>query len=499
MPTMTWLSNATGNKAGHSTRKLFCHGNKSPNSLPLGILSFETAKTMSHLIGLYRSLSDDEFFNLRKGAMKSKGVVFLNSKDENFLLGLACAEKLEDLDRAAATVSRLVNKCTDSAPKRFDQIFSEMTLGIMDLGKLEYASKNYEKLVEKMDKYVKATSNLHAAMASLAEMEISERKLKKWKQNLGPKQPNTDYFNEKITYQRKQVKHYKDTSLWNQTFDRSVTLMSRIVSVIYARICVLFGPFVSDLPRPTKNVKPFLHQKITRMRVHPESNFSLLPDKNKKRTISDPILKTRRKISAIRIVKSGPLPKFEEKIDIDIDNNNSPPFKIGKNKKVTHLASESTVGGAGLALRYANIIIVAESYLYSPTNVSDEARGYFYELLPENLKTAVRAKLWGGWCTRTEETNECQQVVAEPWREALEELMAWMGPVAHDTLKWQQERYLEKQRFDAKPTVMLLQTLYFSDLEKTEAAIVELLVGLSYVYRYENRRLGGRPGRGGCR
>lgn len=494
MPTMAWLSNASFCKAGHSPCKLFRHGNKSSDSLTLEILSFETARTMSRLVVLYRSLSDDEFCNLRKSAMRSKGVVLLNSPDEDFLLGLACAEKLEDLNRAAATVSRLVNKCTDSASKRFDQIFSEMALGIMDLGKLEYASKNCRKLVKKMDKFVKATANLHTALGSLAEMELSERKIEKWRR-LGQEQPNTDYFNKKITYTRKQVKHYKETSLWSQTFDQCVTLMAGIVSVIYARICVLFGPFVADLPRPRKNVKPFLHQKITIMRVHPETNFSLLPDKDKKHIVSSPIAKTTTKVSAIRIVKSCPLPKSEDKTDIV--NNSSHPFKIGKNKKVAHLASQSTVGGAGLALRYANIIIVAESCLYAATNVSDAARGHLYELLPVNLKARVRAQLWGGGGCK--ETNECQRVVSERWREALEELMAWLGPVAHDTLKWQQERYLEKQIFDAKPTVMLLQTLYFSDLQKTEAAIVNMLVGLSWLYRYENRRLGGRLAGDRCR
>lgn len=424
---------------------------------------------------------------LWEGAMKSQGVAFLNSSDERFLLSLACAEKLEELNRAVNAVTRLARKCTDASLNRFDQTYAEMCLGVRDFGKLEYASKSVEKLVEKMDKYVKATSNLHAALESLSELEISEGKIKKWKQNLGPKQANkanTDYFDEKIAYQRKQVKHYRDVSLWNQTFDQSVGLMTRVITIIYARICLLFGPYVSDLPRPSKITKP----TSQRMRVHPDTNFMHFTSK------SGPIAKSSQKFGTIRIAKSGPLPKSEDKVI-----GTRIPLDIVKNKKVMQLATESTVGGAGLAIRYANIIIYAERYLYAPTCINDEARGYLYELLPENLKTTVRGKLWGHWCTRAHEGSGGSHSLAEGWREALEEMMSWLAPVAHDTVKWQQERYLEKQRFDAKPTVMLFQTLHFADLEKTEVAIVEVLVGLSCIYRYENKRLGGRPSGVGCR
>ncbi|KAH0720859.1 hypothetical protein KY290_005877 [Solanum tuberosum] len=70
----------------------------------MGILSFETAKIMSRLLCLYKSLSESEISNL-KTEMKSGGVSYLNSKDEGFLLSLACAERLEDLDKAAAAVA----------------------------------------------------------------------------------------------------------------------------------------------------------------------------------------------------------------------------------------------------------------------------------------------------------------------------------------------------------------------------------------------------------
>ncbi|KAE8716437.1 hypothetical protein F3Y22_tig00110118pilonHSYRG00111 [Hibiscus syriacus] len=47
-----------------------------------------------------------------------------------------------------------------------------------------------------------------------------------------------------------------------------------------------------------------------------------------------------------------------------------------------HSAPESTVGAAGLALRYANVIIMAETYFYSTTttSMSKGAREYMFEM-----------------------------------------------------------------------------------------------------------------------
>ena len=70
----------------------------------------------------------------------------------------------------------------------------------------------------------------------------------------------------------------------------------------------------------------------------------------------------------------------------------------------------------------------------------------------------------------------------------MEELLEWLSPVAHDTVRWQEERSMETARFEARTTALLLQTLHYSDLEKAEAAIVEVLVGLSCIYWCERTR-----------
>ncbi|XVF55221.1 hypothetical protein PTKIN_Ptkin06aG0019400 [Pterospermum kingtungense] len=493
----------SGSGSGARAKKftIFRH-ERSASSPTLGILAFETAKTMSRLVALYKSLSDDEFHKLREGPIKSPGVAFLNSTDETYLLGLACKEKLEDLNQAATTVLRLGEKCSDEELKRFEFVYDNIMQGISVFNTLDFNSRNVGKIIEKMEKYANTTSLLYSSLVALDELEISEKKLQEWKRNGLPKIPsekaNIDYFNEKISLQRKQVRHYRQISLWSQTFDKSVELMARIVCVVYARICAIFGPFVPGLPRNTKNrnhhTRPYMSKpKTLHMKVYPEINHSLVVNNEKckkQASKSGPIMKTSKIKPVSTRFHSSELSPKDKGLGLRVSaatKTSNVERNSERNKSLLQSAPENTVGSAGLAVRYANVIIMAESYFYSTTTITDEAREYMFEILPMSLKQTLRGKLKSHWCKDAEE-REGQQGLAEGWKDALEEIIGWLAPVAHDTLKWQQERNLEQQTLDAKPTVLLLQTLHFSDLEITEAAIVDVLVGLSCIYRYENRR-----------
>uniref|UniRef100_A0A803QFR6 Avr9/Cf-9 rapidly elicited protein 137 n=1 Tax=Cannabis sativa TaxID=3483 RepID=A0A803QFR6_CANSA len=388
---MTWLS-GTGNSICH----LFSHDKRYTSSTilappsNLGILSFETARIISRLVSLYRSLSEDELRRLRMEIMMSKGVCYLNSRDERYLLSLAGAERLEELDTAAEAVSRLGRKCTDLELVRFDFLYADLRLGDIDMKKLDFCSKTVHKMVEKLEKLVGFTANLYAAMESLTELENSERKMNRWKKNHN----NTDH---------RSHGHIK------QTF-------------------------------------------------HP----------------------------------SGVLVPIELEDDHKKHDHHGNHLDIAHNR-VSGLAQPSTVGASALAVRYANVIITAERCLHAPDTVNTDTREGLYEMLPVRLRTTVRSKLRSHWMKKKEEEvgEGCDgHALAMGWKEAVEEIMSWLAPMAHDTMKWQTERNYERQKYleGTKPTVLLLQTLHFSDLEKTEAAIVEVLVGLSFVQRFENNR-----------
>lgn len=433
-----------------------------PNTL--GILAFETAKTMSRLLSLYRSLSDDEVDKLQKEVMKSPGVSYLNSEDEDFLLHLAYAERIEELDGIASAVSRLGRKCVDFGFTRFDLVYNDMKDGMVDLWKIQYKSKNIDKALNKMKKLISTTASLHLALQCLSEMEVSERRLQTWNQFVCQQTANLDYFNEKIAWQRKEVRILKEESLWSQTFDQSVALMARIVCIVYARICDIFRSCVDALPHQSSEQKirfRLLHEHPLKARlgsIQKGIHWGVVHFHN-------------REYSKLY---------FAEQIGLGIGTHQHRYLDYKEMDRKTSVSPgppTSTLGGSGLALLYAKIIILSQRY-FCTRNIPEGAREDLYHMLPESLKILVGAKLEkGGWL------GEEDELLVEGWRLAVMEILKWLAPMAYDTVLWQSGRSLEIQNFEARSSVLLLQTLYYSDREKAEAAIAEVLVGLSHMYQ----------------
>ncbi|TKY65989.1 phosphatidylinositol-3-phosphatase myotubularin-2 [Spatholobus suberectus] len=476
----------------------------------LGILAFDAAKTMCRLVSLYNSLSDPEIRRLRRHVIKSKSVSKLNSPDECFLLSLACAEHLEDLNLAAAAASRLARRCPGDNHPRFDA------------GKLEFGTRDAERNVETIEKLVCATRSLHRAMESLAEAEASERKMQRWRTSRAKNdlKVKVECFNDKIIFYRRQVHCFKQVSLWNQTFDKVVGLMGRIICIVYNRICSVFGSLVTGI-LPVRNHQKnnnnkndvvkgpnfencccrVEHRELYRMNLcllhqNKESlnnwKESFVTHSNRIRLEQNclfwKILVVCTKKNEESLKKRGRSLCYAKKgTETSVFRFQHPPpqdgDEVAQNNRVLRLAPATTVGGAGLSLRYANVIMLAERCMHAPdATIGDDARVALYEMLPGRLKAKLRGKLRREWVEWEKLKGEGHAAVVMRWRVEAEEVMEWLLPVAHDMVRWQAERNLEKQKFEMRPTVLLLQTLHYSNLEKVEEAIVEVLVGLSYMY-----------------
>lgn len=443
-----------------------------PEEKALGINAFDAGKTMCRLISLYHSLSDQEIAKLHHEVIKSKGVTYLNSHHECFLLNLAAAERLEELDTAADAVSRLGRKCSNSSLGHFDLVYADLKLGLIDLRKLGYGCRNSHKMISKMEKLVSSTGSLYSAMESMGKLEISEKRRQRLKAsdyNNWTKQ-NLEYLNEEIACCRKQVQHYKEVSLWNQTLDKTVGIMAKVVCIVYARICSVFGGYIANCSCYNINGGGDSENGscccLLEHRELYKKNYCLYEESPQKPVIT----------------RSGPIPKGSSNKTgvIRFLNRGVDRPMNGVNNRVLRLAPPSTVGGAGLAARYAEVVLLAEQCLHAPAKVGEDAREAFYGMLPERVRRKVAAKLKGRW-----RRGEEGEALAEGWRDAVEELLEWLSPVAHDTVRWQAERSVETARFEARTTALLLQTLHYSDLEKAEAAIVEVVVGLSCIYLCE--------------
>lgn len=147
-------------------------------------------------------------------------------------------------------------------------------------------------------------------------------------------------------------------------------------------------------------------------------------------------------------------------------------------------APPSSVGGSALALRYANVIIVIEKLLRYPHLIGDEARDDLYHMLPTSLRKTLKYSLKA----YSKDVSIYDAPLAHGWKERLDGILVWLAPLAHNMIRWQSERNFEQQQIVTRTNVLLLQTLYFADREKTEEAICQLLVGLNYICRYEQQQ-----------
>ncbi|KAL8158316.1 hypothetical protein AgCh_002858 [Apium graveolens] len=172
---------------------------------------------------------------------------------------------------------------------------------------------------------------------------------------------------------------------------------------------------------------------------------------------------------------------FSRSLQGSVANNS----KSGPKNRLKTYAPQSTVGGSALALHYANVVIIIEKLLRYPHLVGEEAKDDLYYMLPTSLKLSLKISLK----SYIKDLAIFDAPIAHGWKERLDQILKWLAPMAHNMIRWQSERNFEQQQqIVTRNNVLLLQTLYFADRAKTEAAICELLVGLNYICRYEHQQ-----------
>ncbi|QCE07667.1 hypothetical protein DEO72_LG9g2687 [Vigna unguiculata] len=532
----------------------------------IGILSFEVANVMSKTIHLHRSLSHPEIMKLRNEISNSQGIQNLVSSEEGYLLELARAEKLEELNRVASVVSRLGRKCSEPAVQGFEHVYGDIVNGVIDVKELGFLVKRMEGMVRKMDRYVSATRSLYSEMGVLNDLEQA---VKKFQHN--QHEENRRAFEQKLTWQRQDVRHLKEISLWNQSFDKVVELLARTVCTIYARICIIFGDSTwrksttslglsGDSPPPMRSECKLMSGQIGA----PLSSEKLKSNHGKRNNGHGYHLgSTARTTVGTRVtawkpqtdIRRGELPylqledfgfpcgtspgklfmdclslsssisKFDDDNDdyvvdseeqhkissyhsIGVENkvkkreqlyhsgdlnhvHSSVPItgdlslsSFGPHSRLTLYAPPSTLGGCGLAMHYANVITVIEKFLKYPHLVGEEARNDLYQMLPSSLRLSLKGKLK----SYVKNLGIYDAPLAHDWKLTLDGILKWLAPLAHNMIRWQSERNFEQHQIVSRTYVLLFQTLYFADKDKTEEAMCQLLMGLNYICRYEQQQ-----------
>ncbi|CAL9130480.1 unnamed protein product [Musa acuminata var. zebrina] len=496
-------------------------GPKPPSSAAtVGILSFEVASAMSRAVSLYRSLSESEMARFRSQILASHGVRHLVSSDEHFLLSLALAEKLDDLNGVATVASRLGRRCSHPALLGFEHVYSDLLAGRIDPSSLGFLSKDMDGTIRKMERFVSATASLYSELEVLTELEHAA---KKFHQN-PVHDASRRAVDQKIQWQRQDVKHLRGSSLWNQTYDKVVLLLARAICTIHSRISLVFWETICSSDCLVADQSCQLSDQLIVSAHHPIHSGSLRSGSvnsisgqiTKMTPDAEAGAKLRREglrfhcgaspgrlfMECLSLGSSALLKESDEQFSNErclsrpafgapvpfsgevVQHMSGRKSKFGPRSKLTMLAAPSTVGGSALALHYANIIIIIEKLLKYTHLVGDDAREDLYQMLPSTLRAALRRSLKS--CVKNLAIYDAP--LAHDWKEALEKILSWLSPMAHDMIRWQTDRNFEQQQITSTTNVVLLQTLYYADREKTEEVVCELLVGLNYICRYEQQQ-----------
>lgn len=148
-----------------------------------------------------------------------------------------------------------------------------------------------------------------------------------------------------------------------------------------------------------------------------------------------------------------------------------------------------SLGSAGLALHYANIITQIDTLVTRSGSVPPNTRDGLYQGLPPTIKSALRFKLQS---FQLKEEMSVPQIKAE-----MEKTLQWLVPMATNTTKahhgfgwvgeWANTGPEINRKCGGLADILRIETLYHAEKEKTENYILELVVWLHHLVSHQSR------------
>ncbi|GKV37577.1 hypothetical protein SLEP1_g45595 [Rubroshorea leprosula] len=511
----------------------------------VGILAVEVAGLMSKVVNLWHCLEDKEITRLREEIVNSIALQKLVSGDHVYLMDLVLNEIMENFGQLARYVARLGKRCTDPKYHRFEHFLDDPHLNNFEWIGLQYRWKKMERKVKKMRRFISHTMQLTQELEVLAELEQTLRRMQR---NSESEQVKLFEFQQKVLWQRQEVRNLREMSPWVRTYDYVVRLLVRSLLTILARIKHIFGTDQMASEDGNNYCESITSDSLSRSlsfsavmpsSVYPSDNslcgFSSGPlgrscSKSLLATDNNRTNKKHQQAHFQQAVLNGKHPRSKSKglghvgpfkgcISAGGDSpvlhscrpigSGSMRFTLVNTKKIDRMESKnaesftcnhkiysklsifnskqlskpppSTLGGAAVDIRYAKVIILIEKLVLSPHLIDLDTRDDLYNMLSTSLRNNLQAKLKS--FGKTLASYIYDPSLAAEWNQALERILEWLAPLAHNMIRWQSERNFEEQHVVSRSNTLLVQTLHYADQEKTEAVITELLVGLNYVCR----------------
>ncbi|XP_052176070.1 protein PSK SIMULATOR 1-like [Diospyros lotus] len=507
----------------------------------IGILAFEVASFMSKLVNLWQCLSDSEIVRLREEILSSSGIRKLVSNDADYLMDLVCAEMIQNIANVAKSVARLGKRCDDPVYHQLEHVLGDPINFDPKWCSWEYRLKKMERKVKKLERFVVVTAELYQELEVLTKLE---QNLRTMRGSVGLNRVKLLEIQKKVLWKGREVKSLQEMSPWVRTYDYMVRLLLRSIFTIARRIKHVFGinrwaSVEGTSDSELSSADWGVHSYSCRMHtlVHPSENkLSVLSSRHLGRSASDlgrsgENMESKKKkfqahqqwplcgkpqspktkglahagpfkgcmngrespqkgmlMRAGSLRSTGALPNnIDKSKHLNIAPNSCrnfthPEISLFISKSKLLKTPPFTVGAAALSLHYANIIVLFEKLASSPLLISLDERDKLYNMLPTSVQTSLGAKM--KLFSKTSASSVYGADLAVQWNMTLSRILAWLAPLAHNTIKWHSERNFEKPRMVPGRTVLLIQTLHFADQVKTEAAIMELLMGLNYISKF---------------
>ncbi|CAI9783125.1 unnamed protein product [Fraxinus pennsylvanica] len=505
-----------------------------PKKPVIGILAFEVSRLMSKVVNIWQCLGHQQIVGLREEIVNSIGIQKLVSRDNDYLMDLVLAEIIENLVSVAKSVAILGKKCEDPIYHNLERVFDDPGEIDPKWTCLQYRLKKMERKVKKMEKFVVSTEQLHRELEVLAEFE---QNLRRMRAGAGVGKVNLFEFQRKVVWQRLEVKNLRETSPWVRTYDYIVRLLFRSLFTIVERIkhlcrinqignveghnqyehphsdLLIQNSVLARMPLSVCTSENKLHRSFF------DLGFS--DDKSRSRNKQLPVLSlssihseknTQMKARRLALdglegqmiggsnspVKGSYIPSSNDTLGSnDTSKKNTDDTKavptgyccttptkrsFFNSKRKLLNAPTSTIGYAALALHYANVILIIKKLASALELISHDLRDDLYNMLPTSIRNRLREKL--KVFSKSSGSLTYDAAFAEEWKLAMARMLEWLSPLALNTIRWYSDLNVERQRVTFGSNVLLVQTLHFAKQVKTEAAIVELIMGLNYLSRF---------------
>ncbi|XP_065857787.1 protein PSK SIMULATOR 1-like [Euphorbia lathyris] len=536
MGSESWLSSLWSHSRKNIPRKATL---ENYDKAAIGVLAFEVSSLMSKVANLWHFLRDKDINKLREDIANSIGIQKLVSEDADYVMDLVLNEIMLNFRSLARSVGRLGKKCVDPLFSRFEHFINDPVGNNVEWLGWDYRLKKMERKVKKLERFVAVTMQLSHENEVLDELEQTLRRMQA---NPDLRRGKLLEFQQKVEWQRQEVRYLREMSPWNRTHDYVVRLLARSLLTILNRIVRVFevsklssveGNFDLEHIPPACLPRSRSFYAVMQSSIHPSENIfcgiSSAPPRicDPKSRVTGRKHKTNKQREFehhrssdvgvehhhLRTNSFAHFVYFNECMMSETEAFRANPALCGSvkctdNHKMEHSnmrssvcshriysklalcrpkhglldAPSSTLGHAALALRYGNVIVFIENLACAPHMIDSETKDELYNMLPTTIRSALRTRLNG--LSPPDHVSSAAEAVAG--------ILEWLSPLAHNTIRWHSERSFEREHDVSGSNVLLVQTLHYANQAKTEAGITELLVGLSYLCR-----INGDPSKGG--